>query len=47
MRQHGDRVYVINNGHIVEALTAQAVCEKPEVLHRHLGVLHAARDGGA
>ena len=33
-----DRVYVINNGHIVEALTAQAVRAQPEVLHRHLGV---------
>jgi branched-chain amino acid transport system ATP-binding protein len=33
-----DRVYIINNGHIVEALSAQAVCEQPEVLHRHLGV---------
>jgi branched-chain amino acid transport system ATP-binding protein len=33
-----DRVYIINNGHIVEALTAQAVREQPERLHRHLGV---------
>jgi branched-chain amino acid transport system ATP-binding protein len=33
-----DRVYIINNGHIVEAMTAQAVREQPEVLHRHLGV---------
>jgi len=33
-----DRIYVINNGHIVEALTAQAVRERPELLHRHLGV---------
>jgi len=33
-----DRVYVIRNGHIVEALTARAVREQPEVLHRHLGV---------
>ena len=33
-----DRVYIINNGHIVEALTAQALREQPEVLHRHLGV---------
>jgi branched-chain amino acid transport system ATP-binding protein len=33
-----DRVYMINNGHIVEALTAQAVRDTPEVLHRHLGV---------
>ena len=33
-----DRVYVIRNGHIVEALTAQAVRARPDVLHRHLGV---------
>jgi len=33
-----DRVYVINNGHIVDSKTAQAVRDEPEVLHRHLGV---------
>jgi branched-chain amino acid transport system ATP-binding protein len=33
-----NRFYIINNGHIVEAMTAQAVHEQPEVLHRHLGV---------
>ena len=33
-----DRIYIINNGHIVEALTAQAVRDQPELLHRHLGV---------
>jgi branched-chain amino acid transport system ATP-binding protein len=33
-----DRVYIINNGHIVEALSSQAVRERPEVLHTHLGV---------
>jgi branched-chain amino acid transport system ATP-binding protein len=33
-----DRVYVINNGHMVESLTAQEVRDRPEVLHRHLGV---------
>jgi branched-chain amino acid transport system ATP-binding protein len=33
-----DRIYVINNGHIVEAMSAQAVRDQPEVLHRHLGV---------
>ena len=33
-----DRVYIINNGHIVELLAAEAVREQPEVLHRHLGV---------
>ena len=33
-----DRVYIINNGHMVEELTAQAVRDRPEILHRHLGV---------
>jgi branched-chain amino acid transport system ATP-binding protein len=33
-----DRVYVLNNGHIVESLAAQAVRDRPELLHRHLGV---------
>jgi branched-chain amino acid transport system ATP-binding protein len=33
-----DRIYVLNNGHVVEALTAQAARSRPEVLHRHLGV---------
>jgi branched-chain amino acid transport system ATP-binding protein len=33
-----DRVYVLNNGHIVEEMTAQAVRSRPETLHRHLGV---------
>jgi branched-chain amino acid transport system ATP-binding protein len=33
-----DRVYIINNGHIVEALNSEAVRARPEVLHRHLGV---------
>ncbi|MGP0088983.1 MAG: ABC transporter ATP-binding protein [Xanthobacteraceae bacterium] len=33
-----NRFYIINNGHIVEAMTAQAVHDRPEVLHRHLGV---------
>src|SRR5262249_20069950 len=33
-----DRVYIINNGHIVEDMTAQAVREQPQALHRHLGV---------
>ncbi len=33
-----DRVYIINNGHILEALSAQAVRDQPEVLHRYLGV---------
>jgi branched-chain amino acid transport system ATP-binding protein len=33
-----DRVYILNNGHMVEELTSQAVRERPEILHRHLGV---------
>jgi branched-chain amino acid transport system ATP-binding protein len=33
-----DRIYIINNGHIVEEMTAQAVRDQPLVLHRHLGV---------
>ncbi|HVN63678.1 MAG TPA: ABC transporter ATP-binding protein [Candidatus Binataceae bacterium] len=33
-----DRVYIINNGHIVEDMTAPAVREQPQVLHRYLGV---------
>jgi branched-chain amino acid transport system ATP-binding protein len=33
-----DRVYIINNGHLVEAMSAEAAREQPELLHRHLGV---------
>ena len=33
-----DRVYVLNNGHMIEELSAQAVRAAPQVLHRHLGV---------
>jgi branched-chain amino acid transport system ATP-binding protein len=33
-----NRFYIINNGHIVEAMTAQTVHDQPEMLHRHLGV---------
>src|SRR6516225_628287 len=33
-----DRIYVINNGHVVEETTAQMAREQPEVLHRYLGV---------
>jgi branched-chain amino acid transport system ATP-binding protein len=33
-----DRIYIINNGHIVERLTAEAARDRPEILHRHLGV---------
>ena len=32
------RIYIINNGYIVEELSAQAVRGRPEMLHRHLGV---------
>ncbi|MCL2428263.1 MAG: ABC transporter ATP-binding protein [Alphaproteobacteria bacterium] len=32
------RVYIINNGHIVEDLTAAEAHARPEVLHRYLGV---------
>jgi len=32
------RAYILNNGHVVEELTAQAVRSEPELLHRHLGV---------
>ncbi len=33
-----DRVYIINNGHIAESLTAADARARPEVLHRYLGV---------
>jgi len=33
-----DRVYILNNGHMVEELSAQAIRDQPEALHRHLGV---------
>ena len=33
-----DRVYILNNGHMVEELTAAACRAQPELLHRHLGV---------
>jgi branched-chain amino acid transport system ATP-binding protein len=33
-----NRVYIINNGHIVESMAAQTVRDQPERLHRHLGV---------
>jgi branched-chain amino acid transport system ATP-binding protein len=33
-----DRVYIINNGHIVESLDKQTLRAQPEILHRHLGV---------
>jgi branched-chain amino acid transport system ATP-binding protein len=33
-----DRAYVLNNGHVVEELSAAAMRAAPDVLHRHLGV---------
>jgi len=33
-----DRVYILNNGHIVDTMTAEAVGHRPDTLHRHLGV---------
>jgi branched-chain amino acid transport system ATP-binding protein len=33
-----DRAYILNNGHIVETLTAKALREHPDLLRGHLGV---------
>jgi branched-chain amino acid transport system ATP-binding protein len=33
-----DRVYILNNGHIVNSMSAETVRNQPEMLHRHLGV---------
>jgi branched-chain amino acid transport system ATP-binding protein len=33
-----DRLYVLNNGHIVDEMPTAAARSRPEVLHRHLGV---------
>jgi branched-chain amino acid transport system ATP-binding protein len=33
-----NRFYILNNGHMVEEISAQAVRAQPELLHRHLGV---------
>ena len=33
-----DRVYVLNNGHIVDEMTAQTARSQPEAMHRYLGV---------
>jgi branched-chain amino acid transport system ATP-binding protein len=33
-----DRLYVVNNGHVIEEMTAAAARARPEVLHQHLGV---------
>jgi branched-chain amino acid transport system ATP-binding protein len=32
------RVYIINNGHIVHEGPAEEIKKQPEILHRHLGV---------
>jgi branched-chain amino acid transport system ATP-binding protein len=33
-----DRIYILNNGHVVEELTAKIARAEPERLHQHLGV---------
>jgi branched-chain amino acid transport system ATP-binding protein len=33
-----DRIYILNNGHIVDEMTAQVARREPELLHRYLGV---------
>jgi branched-chain amino acid transport system ATP-binding protein len=33
-----NRAYIINNGHVVEAMTKAELRARPEVLHRYLGV---------
>ena len=33
-----DRVYILNNGHVVDQTTPQAVRDRPEMLRRHLAV---------
>jgi branched-chain amino acid transport system ATP-binding protein len=33
-----DRVYIINNGHIVESIAAREVAKQPSILQRYLGV---------
>jgi branched-chain amino acid transport system ATP-binding protein len=33
-----DRIYILNNGHMVEQMSAVAARAQPEMLHRHLGV---------
>ena len=33
-----DRVYVLNNGHIVDEMAAQTARSQPEAMHRYLGV---------
>lgn len=38
-----DRLYIINNGQIVEEMTARAARDRPEVLRRHLGFRRGVR----
>jgi branched-chain amino acid transport system ATP-binding protein len=33
-----DRIYILNNGHMVEEMSAETARAQPETLHRHLGV---------
>jgi branched-chain amino acid transport system ATP-binding protein len=33
-----NRIYILNNGHIVDNLTAETARRQPDALHRHLGV---------
>jgi branched-chain amino acid transport system ATP-binding protein len=33
-----DRLYVLNNGHLVDELTAEVARNRPDLLHRYLGV---------
>jgi branched-chain amino acid transport system ATP-binding protein len=33
-----DRIYILNNGHMIDELSAESVRGQPELLHRHLGV---------
>jgi branched-chain amino acid transport system ATP-binding protein len=32
------RIYVLNNGHVVDEMTSESVRAQPELLHRYLGV---------
>ena len=32
------RVYILNNGHIIQEMTEREMRSQPGVLHRHLGV---------
>jgi branched-chain amino acid transport system ATP-binding protein len=33
-----DRAYILNNGHVVDALPAQSLREHPDALRGHLGI---------